>query len=96
MKLRKPRLYLRDSFTHSDPVGYVGFKLVGLMACSVQGALPTPAIALQYAERLKALLMELIASYDCAEVRRMLRQTDALINDLDEAQAEEAVRRLLR
>jgi hypothetical protein len=86
---------MRQRLSISDPTGYVGFKLVGIMACSVKDAMHTPAIALQYLERLQRLLLELLPAYDCEEVRRMVAKTDELVAALDDVNVDEAVRRLL-
>ena len=38
----------------------------------------SPAIALQYLDRMQQLLMEVLPTYDCPEVRRMIAKSDEL------------------
>lgn len=86
---------LRQRLSISDPTGYVAFKLVGIMACSVKDAIDTPAMALQYLDRMQQLLLEVLPTYDCPEVRRMIAKSDELAALLIDAEAEQAVRRLV-
>ena len=84
---------LRDGLSIHRPQEYVGYKLVGLLACSVHGALDQPGVALAYAERLMALLEELMVQGYDMQLHHMVLDTDRIITELQDAAASEAVRR---
>jgi hypothetical protein len=86
---------MRDRMSMSDATGYVGFKLVGIIACSAKESMPSPTIAAEYLERLHALLLELSPRYACMEVQRMLAKTEEMIGTVNDSIAQQAVRRLL-
>ena len=86
---------LRERLTIESPTEYVGYKLVGILACSVHESLERPCVALEYAERLLLLLEELVAIRYTEELRFMCLDTERTIDELQDAAAAEAVRRLV-
>lgn len=86
---------LGDRCSISDPAAYVGFKLIATMARQMHTTLQAPAIALQYAERIRPIVEELMPEHDGRELRSIVAELDAVSEVLEFTEAQRAIDRVL-
>lgn len=88
-------LLMQKRYKLGASAAYVGFKLVCILSRQVNRSLCSPSIALQFAERIRPILLELVLEYDSAELQRMLELNQDLIDELEREVTLSAMDKLL-
>ena len=87
---------LQRRYSLSAPPAFVAYKLVSVMARQVARNLSTPTVALEFALRMRPLLLELVLDYDSEELQRMLELVQDLIDELEHESARAEVDKLVQ